>query len=75
MSAAPWATFGWWLLAIPVGVAAYAALELFSSWGLSLAFWQRLPSWGRILLLVAIITVAAIGVVFVAEYRRGRDAF
>lgn len=75
MSVAHWSTVGWWLLAIPVGIAAYAALELFAGWGLGLAFWQRLPSWGRILLLVALIAVGLVGVVFVAQTLRGRDAF
>jgi hypothetical protein len=44
-------SFGWWLLAVPFGLVAYAALELFGTWSLSLPFWQRMPSWARVFLL------------------------
>jgi hypothetical protein len=70
MSAASWTTVGWWLIAIPVGVAVCAALELFGNWGLGLRFWQRMPSWARVLLLVAIIAVGAVCFVLVAQWIR-----
>ena len=36
-------SWGWWLRAIPVGLIAYLALELFGTCGLGLPFWQRMP--------------------------------
>lgn len=63
-----WTTVGWWLLAIPIGVAVWVVLELFGNWSLGLRFWQRMPSWARVLLLVAIIAAGAAGFVLVAEY-------
>jgi hypothetical protein len=56
--------FGWLLLAIPVGLVGYAALEFFGTWGLGLPFWQRMSNWVRVLLLVALISVGAAGVAF-----------
>jgi len=63
-----WASFGWWLGAIPIGLAAYLAVEALGTWGLGLAFWQRMPSWARILLLVALICAIAVGVIFVSPF-------
>ncbi|OYU45511.1 MAG: hypothetical protein CFE44_07060 [Burkholderiales bacterium PBB4] len=60
-------SWGWWLCAIPVGVIAYIALELFGTWGLGLPFWQRMPSWVRVLLLVALVSCCAVGAVFVSQ--------
>jgi ABC-type proline/glycine betaine transport system permease subunit len=68
-----WTTVGWWLIAIPIGVAVCAVLERFGNWGLGLRFWQRMPSWARVLLLVAIIAVGAVGFVLVAQYLGGRN--
>ena len=50
----------WWLTAIPVGLVSYAALELFGTWFLDLAFWRRMPSWARVCTLVALICVGAV---------------
>lgn len=67
-------SFGWWLLAIPVGLGAYAALELFGTRGLGLSFWQRMPSWARVFLLVAVISLGAVGAVFVSQHFGGSIA-
>jgi hypothetical protein len=56
------------MLAIFVCSAAYAALELYGSWKLGLAFWRRMPSWGRVLLLVAIFAVEVGGALFLVQY-------
>jgi hypothetical protein len=61
-------SFGWWLLAVPVGLGIYATLELFGTWSLSRPFWQRMPSWARVLFLVALIGCGAVGVAFVSQY-------
>ena len=60
------ASFGWWLSAIPVGIFAYIAAEIFGTWSLGLPFWQRIPSWARVLLLVALISGFAVGAIFVS---------
>lgn len=62
------ASYGWWLFAIPAWLIAYAALETFSTWGLGLPFWQRMPSWARIFLLVLLICVAFLGVAFLRHF-------
>jgi phosphoglycerol transferase MdoB-like AlkP superfamily enzyme len=67
-------SFGWWLLAIPVGLVAYAALELIGTWSLGLSFWQRMPSWARVLLLVVVISLGAVGAIFVNQYVGGSIA-
>ena len=67
-------SFGWWLVAIPVGLVIYGALELFGTWSLDLPFWKRMPSWARVLLLVALISLGAAGVALVVEYLRGNGA-
>lgn len=67
------ASFGWWLCAIPVGLVAYVALELFGTWSLGLLFWQRMPSWARVLLLVAVISCCAVGAAFFNQFVRDHD--
>lgn len=67
-------SFAWWLLAIPAGLVAYAALETFGGWGLGLPFWSRMPSWARVLLLVAVISLGAVGAVFVSQVIEGAMA-
>lgn len=57
-------SFVWWLAAIPVALVAYAALELFGTWSLGLPFWRRMPSWARVILLVAIICLVVVAVAF-----------
>lgn len=57
-------SFGWWFVAVPTALLGYAALELFGTWSLGLPFWQRMPSWGRIVLLVAIICLIVLAVAF-----------
>jgi len=61
------ASFGWWLCAIPAGLVAYIAAELFGTWSLELPFWQRIPSWARVLLLVALISGFAVGAIYVSQ--------
>ena len=61
-------SWGWWLRAIPVGLLAYVVLELFGTWVLGRAFWQRMPSWARVLLLVTLIACCAVGAVFVSPF-------
>ena len=61
------ASFGWWLCAIPIGLIAYVAVELFGTWSLGLPFWQRMPSSARVLLLVALISSIAVGAFFVSQ--------
>ena len=67
-------SLGWWMVAIPVGVAAYLSLELFGTWSLELPFWQRLPSWARILLLVAVVSFISVVIAVVAEHLGGGNA-
>ncbi len=57
-------SFIWWLAAIPAGLLACAALELSGNWILGFSFWQRMPAWARILLLVVIIVAIAGAVAF-----------
>ena len=61
------ASFGWWLCAVPIGLAVYVALELLGTWSLGLPFWQRMPSWARVLLLVALVSCLAVGAIFVSQ--------
>ena len=61
------ASFGWWLCAIPIGLAVYVAVEFFGTWSLGLPFWQRMSSSSRILLLVIVISCIAVGAVFVSQ--------
>lgn len=67
-------SFGWWLVAIPIGLATYVALELFGTWLLGFAFWQRIPSWARILLLVLLISFGTIAAILVGQYITGDGA-
>lgn len=60
-------SFGWWLCAIPMGLIAYIALELFGTRSLGLPFWQRMPSWARVLLLVALIGGIAVSAFFISQ--------
>jgi hypothetical protein len=64
-------SFGWWLVAFPVVLFAYAAIELICTWGLCQSFWQRLSTWARVLLLVALISFFAVGAVFVSQHIGG----
>ncbi|MFZ6799046.1 hypothetical protein [Undibacterium sp. Di24W] len=61
-------SYFWWMLAIPLGLAAYAAFELFGTWSLSLPFWQRMPSWARVLLLVVLICAFVVATLFASLY-------
>ena len=61
-------SFSWWLIAIPVGLATYAVLELFGTWSLGLTFWQRMPGWTRVLLLVVLIAIGTTAAVLVSQY-------
>ena len=58
-------SFAWWLCAIPMGLVACVSLELFGTWSLGRPFWQRMPSWVRVPLLVALIACVAVVAVFV----------
>ena len=60
-------SYGWWLAAIPLGLVTYAAFEFFFTWGLELPFWQRMPSWIRIFLLVIFICTAVFFFVFIGS--------
>lgn len=62
-------SFVWWLVAIPVSMVACAALELLGTWGLGLPFWRRVPSWARITLLVALISLTVVVVVALGGFR------
>lgn len=63
-------SFGWWLCAIPIGLAAYVALELFGTWSLDRPFWNRMSSWVRVLLLVTLVSCFAVGAVIVSQFIR-----
>jgi uncharacterized membrane protein len=65
-------SFGWWLVAVPVGLIGYAVLESLCTWCLGLPFWQRLSSWARVLLLVLLISLATVGPVFLWQYFKDR---
>jgi len=56
------ASFGAWLLALPAGLALYAALDFFCTWALERPFWKAMPSWFRVLLLAALICAVLTGV-------------
>lgn len=64
------ASVGWWLCAMPIGLAAYAGIELFGTWSLERPFWQRMPSAARVLLLAALVSCVAVGAVFVSQFIR-----
>ena len=49
-------------------VLAYVVLELFGTWGLGRALWQRTPSWARVLLFVTLISCCAVGAVLVSLF-------
>lgn len=61
-------TFGWGLVAIPTGLALYAACEMFGTWGLGLPFWQRMPSWARVSLLVLLIGVGVVAALLLRQH-------
>ena len=61
-------SFGWWLCAIPFGLASYVALELFGTWSLDRPFWNRMSSWMRVLLLVTLVSCCAVGAVIVSQF-------
>ena len=64
-------SFGWWFVAIPLGLLAYAVLESLGTWSLERPFWQGMPSWARVLLLVAIISLVSVSAVLVSRYTSG----
>lgn len=57
----------WWLAAIPIGFAACLVVEFAGSWTLERPFWQGLPSWARVMLLVVVICACAVAAVLVAR--------
>ena len=67
-------SFGWWCVAIPTGLAAYAALELCGTWGLGLPLWQRMPSWARVLFLVLLVSLGVVGAVLLSQQFKGPRA-
>ncbi len=67
-------SLSWWAIGIPVGLIAYVAIELLGTWFLEFTFWQRMPSWARVLLLVALISIVAIGVNVVIQQLGGYSA-
>ena len=60
-------SFGWWLCAIPIGLIAYVALESLGTWSLDRPFWNRMPSWVRVLLLVTLVSCCAVGAMIVGQ--------
>jgi hypothetical protein len=67
-------SFGWWLIAVPLGLVAYIALELFGTWSLGFPFWQRMPNWARVLLLVSIISFGVVGIAILSQFFGGNSA-
>jgi membrane protease YdiL (CAAX protease family) len=67
-------SYAWWLLAIPVILVVYAALEGLGTWFLGLSFWNRIPSWARILLLVLVMSFISVGVILVRDSIGSHDA-
>ena len=74
-SRAPGEPFGkaflFWLLGVPVCLAAYAALELSGEKFLNLSFWNRMSSVSRVLLLVAIVALLVVLSVALNGWVRG----
>lgn len=62
-----WDSFRWWVLGIPIGLAAWLGLEWCGTTMLGFSFWQRMPSAVRVLLLVAIIVIVMIAAVFAMQ--------
>jgi hypothetical protein len=62
-----WSSYGRWIIGIPVCSAAYVALELLGTCALRLQFWQRLPSWARIPLLVSLIGLGILGLSYFGD--------
>ena len=62
-----WESFRWWLVGIPIGLAAWLGLEWCGTTMLSFAFWQKMPSAVRVLLLVAIIALFIIVAMFTKQ--------
>ena len=63
-----WESLGWWVVGIPMGVAAWLALEWCGTTVLGFAFWQKMPSAARVVLLVAIAVIVILAVVFTNQF-------
>jgi hypothetical protein len=66
--------YGRWLLGIPATLIAWASLELIGTCSLNRQFWNRMPSWGRIALLVTLISLFAVAAVWLSTLWQARDA-
>ena len=63
-----WQSFRWWVVGIPIGLVAWLGLEWCGTTVLGLAFWQKMPSLIRVLLLVASIVIVIIAVLFTKQF-------
>ncbi|MFZ5503423.1 MAG: hypothetical protein ACOY3V_07870 [Pseudomonadota bacterium] len=63
-----------WLVAIPLSLVAWLALEWVGTTLLSLPFWQRMPSFARVTLLVVSIVILIAAVIVVVQLVRGPNA-
>lgn len=63
-----WESFRWWVLAIPIGLAAWLGLEWCGTTVLGFSFWRKMPSAVRVLLLVAIIVIVILVAVFSKQF-------
>lgn len=62
-----WESFRWWVVGIPIGLAAWPGLERCGTTVLGFSLWQKMPSAIRVLLLVAFIVIVIIAAVFVKQ--------
>ena len=63
-----WQSFRWWVVGIPVGLLAWLGLEWCGTTVLGFAFWQKLPSVVRVLLLVASIVIFIMAAVITKQF-------
>lgn len=63
-----WESFRWWVVGIPIGLAAWLGLEWYGTTVLGFSLWQKMPSAVRVLLLVAIIVIVIIAAVFIKQF-------
>jgi hypothetical protein len=62
-----WESLRWWVLGIPIGLAALLGLEWCGTKVLGFSFWQKMPSAVRVLLLVAIIVIVILAMVLTKQ--------
>lgn len=63
-----------WLVVIPLFLVAWLALEWVGTTLLSLPFWQRMPSFARVTLLVVSIVILIVAAIVAVQFVHGPNA-